>query len=608
MSQRAPSPTPSMSGARGSGKAKPEPEKIPTVKEMVDALNGVHERLIQVEKENALLKERVQAKKTEVNKPDVFEGDRKQLETFIIQCRMYFEANPGKFGNDVDKIKYASTFLRKGAQDWFSPHIRSFLDDPEEEQEEFTQQIFHSWTNFCIGIRTVYGDIDEKRTAARKLRELTQTGSVADYASKFQQLAFRTDWNDEAKTNEFYTGLKDHVKDDIARGVRPEELHDMIKQATIIDNRHHERQLEKKTGKKGTLFFGPYNKKSSKPGYSSKYYGAMPMELDSIQRSPAKLHQANIRHNSRKHAKAWGLNKPKGERTTQCFNCHQAGHWARDCKQPRKDRRQVNEIVATPADWSKNPEVTKEHKSLNWTFCYDDNCMVHESEKDGANYYPRKRSVNMIRRVPRKEPTSEVDYPEVRALSINKEATQEKETTQGESSRPKGPGPWKTIEPDETILTSEELQESEEESEAEDDIETRIDTRISNALSWLDRKALERHTEVMNYLARLMIDLGIYGRRPVEPTGLPQFREARGQYGIHLEEIIPKGSKFSQDGTCVTPQGLVIHSDLRDRLRELRVMIEDADPVQHPGRKGDYAKLDPKKFSYEDPMEPMSKN
>ena len=559
---------------------------------MVDALHGVNTRLIQVEKENAILRERVQAKHTKVKEPDVFEGDRRHLESFILQCRLYFETNPGKFGNDVDKIKYASTFLRKGAQEWFSPHMRSFLDDPEEDQEEFTQQIFHSWNNFCIGIRTVYGDIDEKRTSARQLRELVQTGSVADYASKFQQLAFRTDWNDEAKTNEFYTGLKDHVKDDIARGVRPEELHDMIKQATIIDNRHHERQLEKKAGKKGTLFFGPYNKKSSRNRYSSSYYGTTPMELDSIQRSPAREHQARKRMESRKHTKAWGLHKPKGKRPIQCFNCQQPGHIARECKQPRKDRKQVNEIVATPADWSKNPEVTKEHKSLNWTFCYDDNCMVHESEKDGANYYPRKkRSVNMIRRVPPKndkgkETASEVEYPEVPTLAVE----------QGSLN---------------ANLTSEELQESEDEGESEANLdeETRAKVQLTNAVSWLDHQAYRRHVEVMNYLARLMVDLRIYGEERHEPTSTPQSKGTQTEIlGIYLEENIPKGSKFSKDGTCVTPQGLVIHNDLRDRLRELQVMIEDVDPVRHPGRKGEFNKLDPRKFSYKDPLEPLSKN
>ncbi|MCJ1360188.1 MAG: hypothetical protein MMC33_010191 [Icmadophila ericetorum] len=132
MSKRAPSPTPSSSGAGGSGRGKPEPEKISAVKEMVDALNNTYRD----RKGKHLLKERIQAKNTKVKEPDVFEGDRKHLETFILQCRMYFETNPGKFGSDTDKIKYASTFLRKGAQDWFSPHMRSFLDDPEEDQEE----------------------------------------------------------------------------------------------------------------------------------------------------------------------------------------------------------------------------------------------------------------------------------------------------------------------------------------------------------------------------------------------------------------------------------------------------------------------------------------
>jgi len=36
------------------------------------------------------------------------------------------------------------------------------------------------------------------------------------------------------------------------------------------------------------------------------------------------------------------------------------------------------------------PTTNPEHASLNWTECYDDNCQIHMSEKDGANYFPRK--------------------------------------------------------------------------------------------------------------------------------------------------------------------------------------------------------------------------
>ena len=115
----------------------------------------------------------------------------------------------------------------------------------------------------------------------------------------------------------------------------------------------------------------------------------------------------------------------------------------------------------------------------------------------------------------------------------------------------------------------------------------------------------------MNYLARLMVDLRIYGTKQNEPADAPRSRETQTeQEGIYLEENIPKGSKFSKDGTCVTPQGMVIPSQLRDELRELKAGVEDCDPIRHPGRRVRFDKLDPEQVGYpRDPREPLdSKN
>ncbi|MCJ1360187.1 MAG: hypothetical protein MMC33_010190, partial [Icmadophila ericetorum] len=98
----------------------------------------------------------------------------------------------------------------------------------------------------------------------------------------------------------------------------------------------------------------------------------------------------------------------------------------------------------------------------------------------------------------------------------------------------------------------------------------------------------------MNYLARLMVDLRIYGTKQNEPTDAPRSRETQTEReGIYLEENIPKRNKFSKDGTCVTPQGMVTSSQIRDELQELKAGVEDCDPICHPGRRVRFDKLDP---------------
>ena len=67
------------------------------------------------------------------------------------------------------------------------------------------------------------------------------------YASEFQRLRAYIGWNDKALYDKFYDGLRDNVKDDLARlERRPALLAELIKQAQRIDVRIVERLTERR--------------------------------------------------------------------------------------------------------------------------------------------------------------------------------------------------------------------------------------------------------------------------------------------------------------------------------------------------------------------------
>jgi hypothetical protein len=63
---------------------------------------------------------------------------------------------------------------------------------------------------------------------------------VAKYKAEFQTLVVKTSWNDEAIIAQFYRGLKEQIKDEIARRERPTTPKGMYDLTMKIDERFYE--------------------------------------------------------------------------------------------------------------------------------------------------------------------------------------------------------------------------------------------------------------------------------------------------------------------------------------------------------------------------------
>ena len=326
-----------------------------------------------------------------IHQPDLFDGDRKKLKSFLTQLDLYFGFNARQFSTPPDMILYASSYLRGQAFDWFETFVRNFLDNrntPGDMNDE-TREIFESYEAFVRKIQRTFGDIDQERTAERRLQTLTQKGSAANYAAEFQQHSARTEWDDAALTAQFYRGLKDRVKDDIARGDRPEDLQEMIETAIRIDNRQYERSLEK-----GGSYKAPTFKKHHQHAYKTRkpYYGPQPMELDATHQAP---HRGPLSPRDREHRMKNNL----------CLYCGKPGHKARECKSAQKKPQQkgkhggryLNATYGTAIPELEEPTkyeypfdgIKREYAMLSQTACYEDACSTHLSEKEGAGWFPK---------------------------------------------------------------------------------------------------------------------------------------------------------------------------------------------------------------------------
>jgi hypothetical protein len=246
--------------------------------------------------------------------PDTYDGSRAKLKSFLMQAELYIGFNGHMFPIEPQKVLWAASFMRGRAFEWIQTFTNDHLANlgsttpdgkviTEDKRDNETKILFYSWNNFKIKINRMFGDIDEERTAERSIQGLRQKGAATAYAAEFQQYSFRTSWNDDALMAQFYRGLKDSVKDEMARmDNRGKNLQALITNAIRIDNRLYERSLERK----GQYSQGHGKKEQQKPRWPE------PMEIDAANQTQR-------------------LSKEEMERRRKnklCFECGKEGHRA----------------------------------------------------------------------------------------------------------------------------------------------------------------------------------------------------------------------------------------------------------------------------------------
>ena len=177
----------------------------------------------------------------------------------------------------------------------------------------------------------------------------------------FQSIAFNIQWNDYFQSSQFYQKLKKEIKNDLIREKRSISLRTMIEATVKIDNRLYEKRM-KKINKK--IIY----EKITKVKVKDDSYESKSMKIDTIRKNFFK------RNNNRSNEKEFSI---------KCYNCDIEKHIARNCNKSKKSKLKLK-IVAIQIK-SKN-----DHDDLNWTFCYDDACWTHLSEKEEFEWFSKK--------------------------------------------------------------------------------------------------------------------------------------------------------------------------------------------------------------------------
>jgi hypothetical protein len=174
--------------------------------------------------------------------PDIFDGsDPKKLDTFVFQCSMYIAAHSSDFPDQESRVSFALSYLQDVPLDWFQGEVSRTMNIDGN-----IPIWFGSFPAFISELRRLFGSHDPATEATEALEALKFENSTksARYTLEFNRHASYTGWNDSALAHQYYKGLPNRLKDDIARIGKPARLNALQDLVAICDARYWERQSE----------------------------------------------------------------------------------------------------------------------------------------------------------------------------------------------------------------------------------------------------------------------------------------------------------------------------------------------------------------------------
>ncbi|QRW18195.1 Retrotransposon-derived protein PEG10 [Rhizoctonia solani] len=164
-----------------------------------------------------------------VDHPDAYLGKiGNEARQWLTRMLAWVRLNQRMFPTDQEVLSFLLMNMKDVAGAWAHPHLnqlgshRALIQTVDEFKTEFL---------------AAFGNPDATQAAERQITQLTQTGTCAEYITKFRTITMDLDWNDAALCGQFARGLHWEVSRLIAtQERRPTTLLELQNAALVIDN------------------------------------------------------------------------------------------------------------------------------------------------------------------------------------------------------------------------------------------------------------------------------------------------------------------------------------------------------------------------------------
>ncbi|QRW17539.1 Retrotransposon-derived protein PEG10 [Rhizoctonia solani] len=164
-----------------------------------------------------------------VDHPDAYTGKiGNKARQWLTRMLAWVRLNQRMFPTNQETLSFLLMNMKDVAGAWAHPHL---------DQLGSHRALIQSVDDFRTEFLAAFGNPDATRAAERQITHLTQTGTCAEYITKFRTIAMDLDWNNAALRGQFARGLHWEVSRLIAtRERRPTTLLELQNVALVIDN------------------------------------------------------------------------------------------------------------------------------------------------------------------------------------------------------------------------------------------------------------------------------------------------------------------------------------------------------------------------------------
>ena len=240
------------------------------------------------------------------------------------------------------------------------------------------------------------------------------------------------------------------------------------------------------------------------------------------------------------------------------------------------------------------PKKATNHASMSWTACYDDQCRVHLSEKQGSGWYPTKprRQLNMMQTRPKLERQDATISPPEEIKGAEALMALGEDPRHQEEPEPIGSPHVSETQDSEPGGTDGTASESDSDGDVSD---YDLEDPDYEELIYFAIEAPGPIRKLINYIAQ-NYELAfpkIGGKRHLDPFHFEMLIDSmRAQFAHHrrvqtgtdlgesIRERPPFGSIFQPDGSYVTTDGIVVKQAMREEVRNVRTLYRAVQDIQ----------------------------